>query len=294
MIIRFKKWHLFLIGAIVCAAIIITSIYPQVKAAESPLAGDSGTVKFSIIMYHHLTVSAKSTGAYTLLVKQFESDLKYLKDNGYESISMAQLIDFGYGKGELPEKPVMLTFDDGQESFLLYAFPLLKEYGMKAVVSIVGKYADEATERQDHNPAYAYLDWAGIKTLSDSGIVEIENHTYNLHQSTNKAKGCSIMKGESEEHYSQRLKEDIGVLQDRIETETGKRPSTFAYPFGYISKEARPILKEIGFSALLCCRSLPVEAKSDPEDTEWLYRLGRYNRPNGITSKQFFEKALSN
>ena len=85
------------------------------------------------------------------------------------------------GQAELPEKPVMITFDDGYYNNLIYVLPLLKKYDMKAVISIVGSFTERAQELNDQNPAYAHMIWADIKALAASGYVEIGSHSYALH-----------------------------------------------------------------------------------------------------------------
>ena len=84
-------------------------------------------------MYHHISKKTSALGAYVITPEQFESDLKFIKDKGYEAITTQNLVDYFDGKFELPEKPIMITFDDGYLSFYEYAYPLLKQYNMKAV-----------------------------------------------------------------------------------------------------------------------------------------------------------------
>lgn len=97
-------------------------------------------IKVPIIMYHSILKSR--SGDYIIHPSEFESDLKCIKDNGYETITMTDLIEYVYNDKELPEKPIIITFDDGYYDNLGYAVPLLKEYNMKAVISIVGSYTD--------------------------------------------------------------------------------------------------------------------------------------------------------
>ena len=71
--------------------------------------------------------------------------------------------------GELPEKPIILSFDDGTYNYREYLLPLLEKYDMKATVSIVGAYTDAACEEAEPDPAYSYLDWQDVSVLRDSG-----------------------------------------------------------------------------------------------------------------------------
>ena len=104
---------------------------------------DGEEIILPIIMYHSLLKDEKYQGKYVLSPDLFESDLKYLEQNGYTTIVIQDLIDY-FDKGTpLPEKPIMLTFDDGYYNNYLYAYPLLKKYNSKAVISINGFYTEK-------------------------------------------------------------------------------------------------------------------------------------------------------
>lgn len=246
-----------------------------------------------IIMYHSILKSSPELGKYVITPTEFESDLKYLKEHGYSTINMTDLINYVHNNGKLPPKPVMITFDDGNLNNYIYGKPLLEKYKMKAVISVVGKYCDKFTSiaqtssSQNNNPDYAYTTWAQVKEMSDSGYFEIQNHTYNLHL-INKRNGAKRIKGESLEAYKKVLVSDIGKLQDRLTEVTGIRPNTFTYPFGSISKESKEILKELGFKATLGCAQGVNYIDKNKEDV--LFRLKRNNRPHGVSSKNFFKK----
>lgn len=278
---------------IIRAAVIILAtallFYPLSIIIEA-LSAETGP-EFAIIMYHHISPKKSIWNDFVISDRQFESDLKYLRDRGYESITITQLIKHLDCGEPLPEKPVMITFDDGFESLYSYALPLLKEYGMTAVVSVVGKYADDFTQNSDHNLNYSHLTWVQIYELQKSGIIEIQNHTYDLHYNTSRRrKGSKKVPGESNEHYRELLTADLTKLQHKIHDYTGWTPNTFAYPFGFISPESVDIIKSLGFRATLTCRSKKVRVRYDSSD--WLYSLGRFNRPHGPSSAEFFKKVL--
>ena len=71
-----------------------------------------------------------------------------------------------------------------------------------------------------------------------------------------------------------------------MEEKTGYKPTAFTYPYGCYSKESKDILKSMGFSAAFVCEERINYI--DTENTDWLYRIGRYNRPHGISSAEFF------
>jgi peptidoglycan/xylan/chitin deacetylase (PgdA/CDA1 family) len=225
-------------------------------------------------------------GKYIVSPEEVEADLIYLKKEGYTTIVMEDLINFVYNGVELPEKPIMLTFDDGHMSNYTYVLPLLKKYECKAVISVVGEYVDASTKTGDLNPAYAYLTWEKINELVASPYVEIQNHSYGMHEICDR-NGCSIKKGETYDEYSEKLIADIGKLQDLIEENTGYRPTTFAYPFGFTCDECDEVLDEMGFLASLSCYEGVNIISGKKEE---LYELKRYNRPSGIEQKRLFCK----
>ncbi len=198
---------------------------------------NDGKIPLTILMYHNITPKAALTGKYAVSVSEFESDLQYLKNNGYNSVTMQQVIDYAYNKTPLPEKPVVITFDDGYESFYAYAFPLLQKYGFHAVMNVVGSFAEHYTQLEAennpdrHNLDYSYLNFDEIKKLQESGLVEIGNHTYNMH-SIKGRKGCSKKSGESPEAYERAITEDISETQTLLKQYTGSAPCVFAYPYG--------------------------------------------------------------
>ena len=140
-------------------------------SGEDPAAE---TVSLPILMYHHIRTDSGACNDYTILPETFEGDLQYLRDHGYETVSVADLLAYEAGVAELPEKPVMITFDDGQSSFAAYALPLLEKYDMCAVLAVVGVFADAYTESDDRDVTYAYLSWPELAELEQSGMVRRE------------------------------------------------------------------------------------------------------------------------
>lgn len=232
-------------------------------------------VDVPILMYHNIFRSGNTHGDYIISEAGFEKDLKFLKDNGYTTVFMQDLINYTKGKGSLPEKPVVLTFDDGYFNNYAYAFPLLQKYNAKAVISIIGYYTDLYSESPDENPAYSHVTWSDIKTMMKSGNVEFQNHSYNLHTTDKGRNGTKKKKGESLAEYKAMLTSDLGKVQDLFETNTGYRPTTFTYPFGSVSEASFDIIKEMGFEASLSCESGMNHLTKDPED---LYMMKRYLR----------------
>lgn len=246
------------------------------RAKNSASAADKKTAaELPILMYHSMCKSNGKTGRYIISETDFENDLKYLCDNGYTTVVTEDLTDYVSGVGTLPEKPVMLTFDDGYYNNYVYAYPLLKKYDARAVLSIIGYYTDLYTETPDQNPAYSHLTWDNIRELMDSGRFEFQNHSYNLHTTDKGRNGSKKKSNESSEAYRSLLTADLGKLQQEFKNNTDYTPTAYTYPFGSVSNASFSVIKEMGFRASFSCESGMNRITRDPE---CLYMLKRYLR----------------
>lgn len=239
-----------------------------------------------IIMYHHILKDTKKSGPYIITPDEFEKDLKFIKNEGYTTVSVKNLIDYAESGVPLPEKPIMVTFDDGHLSYLEYAVPLLEKYNMCALVSVVGAYTNDYTEHPDRCVSYAYLSWDDIATLSESSHTEIGHHTYDMHKNSNGRQGCKKMKTESREQHRKIFTEDTEKMQNLLKTYTNKDALCFTYPFGYMCEETEEIIKELGFKMSLSCREGVNKLTQDSS----LFSLKRFNRPHGKGIEEILKK----
>jgi len=261
-------------------------IFPaQVLASDAQLPDDPG-VEVPVIMYHLITERSKYIGKYGITPKELASDLQYLKENGYTTVFMRDLIDFVQNGKPLPSKPIVLTFDDGNFSDYEYLYPALKAYDMKAVLAIIGSAADKCTEMYDAEPKgrYPNLTWAQIKELHASGYFEIQSHGYDMHGRA----GSGEKKGESLQNYHARFYDDLKKLQGLCDTHLGHVPTTFVYPLGIIGKESRVVLEKLGMAASLSCQEgINILRQGDGDA---LFKMHRYNRPSGTTIGSLLDK----
>lgn len=256
---------------------------------NSSAGGDSDKPVFMpVIMYH--SVYSGSPAEYIVTPAQFENDLSWLSENGCTTITAQQLTDYVNGIGILPERPVMITLDDGCYNNLSDVLPLLEKYNMHAIVSVVGEYTNVTAKNDPHISAYSYLTWEDIRNLISSGHVEIGNHTYNMHSFKGTRKGCSMNPDETEEQYRQLLTEDLSLMQNEIKHNTGILPIVFAYPFGFRSAESTPVIRELGFTITLTCTEKPNYILRQPD---CLYGLNRYNRSGFYSTDEFMSRIFS-
>jgi peptidoglycan/xylan/chitin deacetylase (PgdA/CDA1 family) len=274
----------------VIAAVCAWILYKSVSLSVPAMATENEGIALPVIMYHNISEKSHLLGTYTVSPEVIESDIKYLLDNGYTTVSCEEVLSYCKGEGELPEKPIMLTVDDGFESFYAYMYPLLKKYGCKAVISPIGSCIDSFTEQEDHNLDYAYLTWEELKEMSDSGLVEIANHTYNLHSDDKGRIGCGRKRGEGDADYRAVLTGDIGKMQTKIKQFTAMDCTVFTYPYGKISDGSEEVLKELGFELVFTCNGKVNYLKQEESD---IVVLGRFNRPNGKSTYDFFNKYIA-
>lgn len=266
---------------VVCLMLLSIAFYgfrPKGQPEQRPAAE---FYNVPIIMYH--STHKKNPGKYCVTPALLEEDLKYLNFKGYTSIFIQDLIDFQEKDKCLPDNPIIITFDDGYTNNYLNAFPLFKKYETKCVMSIVGKYIDDNYKDGKLCPTRSHLSYVEIKELYDSGFVEIQNHTYNLHNTKGRI-GLGKKKKESIDEYENILTEDLMLLQNNLKEKLNISCTTVAYPFGKYSKETESILKKLGFKAALTCNEGINKITKDSS----LFYLKRYNRPNGKSSEKFF------
>jgi peptidoglycan/xylan/chitin deacetylase (PgdA/CDA1 family) len=282
------KYRLKTVVFIVCFTVVFSSIFTASGFSFNFHKTDEKNdgVVLPIVMYHEV----KRSNLHRLAISpyEFESDLKYLIKEGYTAVVMSDLINYVYNDMPLPPKPIVITFDDGYLNNYAYAYPLLKKYNMSAVMSIIGKDTDDFTDTKCDNLDYSHLNWDQVIELLNSGCFEIQNHTYNLHSQTSKRIGCKRNPGESLTHYAEVLRNDLVILQKEMEEKTGVLPNTFTYPYGNVSEESKPIIKEIGFTASLSCKYGINIITKDPDK---LYCLKRISRYHDVTLKKTLDEA---
>lgn len=216
-------------------------VMPELSAAAAPVRESSAEKpapdwRFFVLEYHNFTDDPAQATDYTMTISGLRRDLDFLRDRGYTTILPRELAAGQLDSGApLPQKAVLLTFDDGYESNYTLAFPLLREYGAKAAVSLITARIDEG--------ASGFLSWDACREMAKSGLIEFASHT-NDHHIRNDADGIERRDGESEEDYLARISYDLETSVTRILLETGQRATAFTYPLGRMEPWAEPFLQQ--------------------------------------------------
>lgn len=211
----------------------------QDQAPAEPPAAVQPT-KLPILMYHHLVPDGEACNEMTITAGRMEQDLQWLRDNGYHTVLPREL---AAGQA-LPEKPVLLTFDDGYRSNYELLFPLLQKYQMKAVISIIACMQ----ELQADN----FISWDMCREMNQSGLVEIGSHTYSLHNLgeregrfvAGQPNGIQREAGETDAAFQTRVLDDIQKSYDLISKNVDK-VTFFAYPYGVTEPGAEELINRL-------------------------------------------------
>lgn len=270
--------------SIACLGLTARALTVPDTAPEGP--EDDERVRLPIVMYHHISDTKSIWGKYVVSAEEFERDLRWLREHGYETVRVQDLIAWSEGRFTLPEKPCIITLDDGYESTGVCAAPLLEKYGFTGVVAVIGAVAQQYSDQPDHNLRYSHMSWEAVAELSHRGVLEVQCHTWDMH-TLSPRQGCNRMKGEAESSYRTALEKDLGQFADACAAYGVKTVPSVAYPFGAYCALTREIVAANGFRAAFTCTERVNLLTGAPEE---LLELGRFNRPHGVSSAEFFGK----
>ena len=259
-----------------CAAA-AAAVFGAVSRAHAN-APEEGSRSLPVIMYHSVVKDPSLAGEYVITTDELEADLRYLRGSGYTPVLCRDLPAFVEGTAELPEKPVVLTFDDGCYNNFYYALPLIERYGCKAVFAPVAEWAEQAAAEEAPSAVYSYMDAENLRTCALSGRVELACHSYALHD-ISKRRGVLRRNGETAQEYRRMLLTDLDRARRFLERVSGEPVVTLAYPYGFYDDTAEETAAELGFEVTLSCEERVNTVSRG--DYSCLARLGRFNRASG-------------
>lgn len=250
-----------------------------------------------VFMYHHVNPNAGDL--VTVTPEVFEGQMRCLRDGGYRSLTPDLLVAHLRG-GAVPRKSVAVTFDDGWLDNYLFAFPVLKRYGVRATIFLVTDRVDGATpggrvagssvptHRESKElvragtPQRVVLNWDHVREMAESGLVEFFSHTKTHAR-------CDTLSAEG-------LLGELRGSRESIEEKTGRPCRFLCWPYGRRSPAAVETAKQAGYQAAFTTRPGVVEAGGDPfdirrivvkDDVGWFERrVAVYTSP--VLSKLYF------
>lgn len=190
-------------------------------------------MKIPILTYHSIlprdeisAIASKKDKIYCLEKSLFEEQMGYLTDNGFTPISFNDFRGILRGNCKAPEKPIILTFDDGREDNYRIALRILKKFGIKATFFIVTNWIGKE----------GYLKWDQVKEMLNQGM-QIQSHTHTH----------SVLDGLSD----RRLKQELSMSKEIIESNLQSEVFTLALPHGAKSESLEQAARDIGYR-LVC------------------------------------------
>lgn len=208
--------------------------------------------------------------AFAVSTQELAAQFEWLRREGWQPVSLQQLIDAHEGRAPLPGKAVLLSFDDGLASLYTHVFPLLKAFGYPAVAAVntgwletVGAGGAVQYEGRARDAA-GFVNWEQLREMQASGLVELASHTHDLHRGIpgnpqgNQQPAVTTLawlpeqdRYETDAERAQRLKQDLGRSIAVIARETGRAPRAIAWPYGEYDALAESVAAELGLRVSL-------------------------------------------
>ncbi|MBO5218548.1 MAG: polysaccharide deacetylase family protein [Clostridia bacterium] len=211
--------------------------------------GVSAEAELLVLMYHHINETGDDI--VTVSSETFAQQLDLLLEEGWETVSPAELVDFVDRGKPLPEKPVCIVFDDGYESNYIYAAPALAERNITASICVIGWCMGKSVYKDTDVPIIPHLSWAQARILDASGVITIGSHTYDMHQNADLEEGearvdATPLPYDTPSDFDTAFRADFNALRAEMEAELGHGPLIFAYPHGRYYVRAENILRHEG------------------------------------------------
>lgn len=207
-----------------------------------------------ILVYH--SVSRRSSewlSPYTVSPEVFAQHLDLIVDQGRTSLTVSELVALRRRRA-VPDRSVVITFDDGYADFADFAMPLLAERGLKSTLYVTTGFLRGAPRTVDAIPPDEMLDWSHLPSLAAAGVeLGAHGHTHDQLDTLSPP----------------RARSEITRSRDLLEGATGQPAKSFAYPHGFSSPRVRRLVAEAGFTSACAVRN----SLSPPNDDVW--RLAR-------------------
>ncbi|HEX3513201.1 MAG TPA: polysaccharide deacetylase family protein [Trebonia sp.] len=188
--------------------------------AASPL-------RVPVLMYHEIADISATPSRLAVSPDVFADQLAYLRDAGFNAVTAGALSAIlAEGAGHLPERPVVLTFDDGYGDFYSQGLPLLKQHGYTGTLFMTTGWIGEEDEKK------RMLNWRELAEIEQAGI-EVGAHTCKHPQ--------------LDQLPEKLIREELYVSKSLLEDKLGLKVPGLAYPFGYSNAKVRRMAREIGY-----------------------------------------------
>ncbi|NJD25559.1 MAG: poly-beta-1,6-N-acetyl-D-glucosamine N-deacetylase PgaB [Betaproteobacteria bacterium] len=228
-------------------------------AGAAALAGAADPARFIALSYHEVLGEGEPATPTSVTARDLAQQFAWLAANGWQPVSMDRILAARAGGPPLPEKAVLLTFDDGKKDVYTRVFPLLKLFGYPAVIALVGEWlevADGGTVDYDGQalPRSAFVTWAEVRDMMASGLIEVASHTFTIHRGIPANPQGNTEPAAITRRYCSGIYEDDAAYEARLRAglrelvpeRTGFTPRIIMWPWGRSNKFTRNLAAELG------------------------------------------------
>lgn len=212
--------------------ILLKSWFSPYFAKDQIIKGNPDAVP--VLLYHRVAIP-KGTflhNGYTVTPEKFKKQMKFLYDKGYHTISLGDWLDYCDDGKLLPQKPVIITFDDGYQDNYTYAYPVLRQYQFTATIFLVADQIGNSNRWDTDYTQVPLLTWDEINEMSHYGI-SFGSHTL-THQRLTRINPIMAQK-------------EIGASKKILEARLTKSVEFIAYPNGDHNMEVRDLVRKNGY-----------------------------------------------
>uniref|UniRef100_UPI00333F4990 poly-beta-1,6-N-acetyl-D-glucosamine N-deacetylase PgaB n=1 Tax=Castellaniella defragrans TaxID=75697 RepID=UPI00333F4990 len=257
---------------------------------------------FLTLAYHEVEDDDPDQTFLSVRTDRLIEQLTWLRENGYQAVSVDQILDARQGGKPLPERAVLLSFDDGYSSLYTRILPILKAFDWPAIFALVGVWMDTPQDQEvDFGGTMMererFLTWSQVTEISRSGLVEIAAHTDRSHYGAlanpqgNTEPAAAIRmydvrsgRYETAAQFERRMGEDVREITRKIRQATGKAPRVWVWPYGAENGTTLRIVAANGYEMALTLEdgaarvdqlmsSPRLLVSNDPELRDFAYNL---------------------
>lgn len=252
---------------------------------------DTSFCRLPVLMYHHF--APESHDGTVVTPDRFREQMTALREAGFHTVTIPQIIGYVQSGAPLPDRPVLITMDDGYGSNLVEAAPVLEDLGMCATIFAIGINEGEETYPHSGEPMWQER-FAFEKAVPwvEKGVIDVQSHTYDMHQLASYGysgrDGVLRLEGESDADYRRALLDDFAAFRRRREGRVPTELLALAYPFGYYTTEADEIMGEAGYAVTFTIDERPNRLAVHREES--LRMLGRINVTDDISGEELVQR----
>jgi len=230
-------------------------------AGQNAQSQSNADARFVALSYHEVLADDAPLTPTAVRASDLAQQFAWLAANGWQPVSIEQILAARAGGQPLPDKAILLSFDDGKKDVFTRVFPLLRLFRYPAVIALVGEWLEvPAGGTVDYDgvavPRSDFVSWAEVRAMQASGLVEVAVHTQALHRGIpanpqGNSQPAAVTRRfddghyETDPQYERRLRAEIGKL---VERRTGRAPRVIVWPYGRSNGEARRIAASLGLT----------------------------------------------